>query len=430
MSNMNLPDSDALLASGFAARIKAWAEEIAAQRGVPLGRDPAWCLQRAAWSASKATSDGHVCALLSDIANESARAEIGSDVAAWRRLLLDSGVVGTPDCPGACPLILDGADRLYLHKYLAFEKSLANRLLQADWTPRPPSAATCDLLDQLFRREADTGNDAQADWQKIAAALALLRPITIISGGPGTGKTTTVANILSCLLADDPLCRIALAAPTGKAAARMLEALRSRAQAIPPELSARFPQESFTVHRLLGVTPTAGVFRHDARNPLPIDVLVVDEASMLDLALASRLFDAVPRTARIILLGDKDQLAAVEAGAVFSELSANPALSDDVVAAVAAVARTPLASIAPPAEARGQGVADATVWLTRNYRFDKHSPLGQLASLIVAGDALAAIRRGGRAHASCEDACEVASVREAAGLGDLLDAVTRVEQPL
>src|SRR5690606_10607560 len=145
---------------------------------------------------------------------------------------------------------------------------------------------------------------------------------------------TTVANILACLLADDPLCRIALAAPTGKAAARMLEALRSRAQSIPSELAARFPQESFTVHRLLGVTPTAGVFRHNARNPLPIDVLAVDEAAMLDLALAARLFDAVPRTARIILLGDKDQLAAVEAGAVFSELSANPALSDDVAAAV------------------------------------------------------------------------------------------------
>src|SRR5690606_1269934 len=138
--------------------------------------------------------------------------------------------------PGACPLILDGEDRLYLHKYLAFEKSLANRLLQADWAPQPPSAATCDLLDRLFRREGDAGNEQHADWQKIAAALALLRPITIISGGPGTGKTTTVANILACLLADDPLCRIALAAPTGKAAARMLEALRSRAQSIPSEL--------------------------------------------------------------------------------------------------------------------------------------------------------------------------------------------------
>lgn len=382
MSTMEMPDTDVLLANGFAARVAAWARQIHEARAEPLAKETAQALYRAAWHASRATSTGHVCALLADIASE----EGEPDTAAWRRLLLASGVVGTPAEPGACPLILDDADRLYLHKYFGFETSLAKRLLEADWSPKPPTAATGELLNRLFDRGSAQIVD-EADWQKIAAALALLRPVTIISGGPGTGKTTTVANILACLLADNPACRIALAAPTGKAAARMLEALNARAASIPADLVARFPQESFTVHRLLGVTPSPGVFRHDAQRPLAIDVLVVDEASMLDLALAARLFEAVPRSARIILLGDKDQLAAVEAGAVFSELSANPELGEDVVQAVAAVSGTAPALVRPPLMARGPGVRDAVVWLTRNYRFGKDSAIGKLAALVVAGEA-------------------------------------------
>jgi exodeoxyribonuclease V alpha subunit len=117
-----------------------------------------------------------------------------------------------------------------------------------------------------------------------------------------------------------------MAAPTGKAAARMTEAVRLRPSHPPTEIQARLPTESYTIHRLLGVMPGGG-FRHHAGNRLAIDALVVDEASMLDLALATRLIEAVPDDASIILLGDKDQLAAVESGAVFAELSADPTLS-------------------------------------------------------------------------------------------------------
>ncbi len=323
-----------------------------------------------------------------DAGHHAAQPSQAPDIAAWRSLLLASGVVGTAQQPLACPLILDAADRLYLHKYFGFEKSLAQRVRQADWSPGLPSAPTRELLSRLFARDATADQaDGQPDWQKIAAALALLRPITIISGGPGTGKTTTVANILACLVADNPSCRVALAAPTGRAAARMLAALNARAASIPPELVARFPQQSFTVHRLLGVTPSPGVFRHDAERPLPYDVVVVDEASMLDLALAARLFDAVPQRARIILLGDMDQLAAVEAGSVFSDLSANPALGDDVRQAVATLAGIAPALVQSSAAARGQGVKNAVVWLTRNYRFGRDSAIGQLAALVVAGQA-------------------------------------------
>ena len=240
-------------------------------------------------------------------------------------------MVGTPEAPAAHPLILDDDGRLYLHRYFDYERRLARRLMRAFARPdgrhrqgrRRRSSTACSPPTR-------SGWANRPDWQKIATALALERRLTIISGGPGTGKTTTVVNVLACVLAGNPDCRIRLAAPTGKAAARMLEAIRNAAAHLPADLRERLPAESFTVHRLLGVLPGSGEFRHHAGNPLPIDLLVVDEASMLDLALATKLVEAVPPAAHIILLGDKDQLAAVESGAVFSELSADPTLSNGV----------------------------------------------------------------------------------------------------
>ena len=379
--------SDQLLADGFARHVSKWAAQAGAEPAVVAA------VARAAAALSAAVSQGHVCLMLASLTN-GARDDDASprlDLAGWRAALRGSGIVGTPQAPGAQPLILDDEDRLYLHRYFDYERRLARRLTQARRAPPDRAIASPSLraqLGELFAHNA-THLAGATDWQRLAAALALRGRLTVISGGPGTGKTTTVVNLLACLIALDPDCRIALAAPTGKAAARMTDAIRQRAQHLPPALRDKMPAESSTVHRLLGVTPTG--FAHDAAHPLAIDALVVDEASMLDLALATQLLEAVPLSARIILLGDKDQLAAVESGAVFAELSVDPTLTANCVADLAAMTGTDAESIAPPQPATRSALQDCAVWFTHTYRFASDSGIGRLARDVNAGQSGQAI---------------------------------------
>ena len=164
------------------------------------------------------------------------------------------------------------------------------------------------------------------DWQKLACALATRSAFSIVTGGPGTGKTTTVVRLLALLQAPaveagKPL-RIRLAAPTGKAAARLTESISAQVRTleVAEAIRDKIPSDVTTVHRLLGSRPGTRHFRHHAGNRLPLDVLVVDEASMIDLEMMANLLDAMPAHARLVLLGDKDQLASVEAGAVLGDL--------------------------------------------------------------------------------------------------------------
>ena len=368
------------LAHAFAGQLQRWS--LAAGASV----QDASAAAQAGNSLSLACAAGHVCLRLSALPASTGGA---NSVAQWRSSLLASGVVAPDSAPASAPLILDAQDRLYLHRYFDYERRLAQRLIQARQNSAPVSdvAVLRQRLDALF---PDVSRDIAVNWQKLAAALALRGHLLIVSGGPGTGKTTTVVNLLACLLAQDASCRIALAAPTGKAAARMTEAIRAQATTLPAALQCLLPGEAFTVHRLLGARPD-GNFRHHAGKPLAIDALVLDEASMLDLALATRLLEAVPDGARIILLGDKDQLSAVESGAVFAELGMDTGLSLACRQDLADLSGTPLAAIIPPDAIAPSALQDCVVWLTHNFRFAAGSGIGRLAGHINAGDAHAAI---------------------------------------
>ncbi len=371
MDTASLETPEQTLAKAFARHVLDWACETMAESGGTLDRATRTLLERATYYTSLAVSSGDTCLPLVALASDGM-----DDRDALRASLLASGMVAPSDAPGSAPLVLDGGDRLYLHRYFDYERTLAQRLA----TMRAVRTVDTKSLLALFNELFSSSDTNEPDWQKIAVALALRQQLLIVSGGPGTGKTTTVASLLACILHTDRDNRIMLAAPTGKAAARMLEAIRDRLGGLPPELRPLIPQQAQTIHRLLGMTADGTSVRYHADNPLPLDTLVIDEASMLDLAMAARLFDAVPAGARVILLGDKDQLAAVEAGSVFAELSAHRVFSQDCMNDLAALAGSSALPESPSTASQTAPLADSVVWLTRNYRFNADSGIGLLAS--------------------------------------------------
>ncbi|MCL6415829.1 AAA family ATPase [Aestuariirhabdus sp. Z084] len=226
------------------------------------------------------------------------------------------------------PLVLDGY-RLYLNRYWYYECALASDLCQR-------AGASVDIDAELLQSSLQRlfgQSQPGLDWQQVAAALSASHRFSVISGGPGTGKTTTVTKLLLAIseqyfVNEGREPRIRLAAPTGKAAARLNESIKqakARLRVLPEltelsELLSAIPEEAVTLHRLLGWQGHGGRFRYGRDNPLLIDLLVLDEASMVDLPMMSHLLEALPDDARLILLGDRDQLASVEAGSVLGDI--------------------------------------------------------------------------------------------------------------
>jgi exodeoxyribonuclease V alpha subunit len=333
---------------------------------------------------------GNVCLDLSQHAgraffDSSAVAGMAPELNEWIAMLEGSPFVAAAGT--VAPMILSG-ERLYLHRQWTDEQAVGASIMARVKS----SNVNLDILKSGLVELYPNEDAAHVDWQKLAAAQAVLHQFTVISGGPGTGKTTTVVKVLSLLLAQDPTMKIRLAAPTGKAAARMVESIRGARKnlQLDPLVSRAMPDEASTIHRLLGQRGGNGrrLFRHNNSNPLHMDCLVIDEASMIDLSLMRALLDALPLSTRLILLGDRDQLASVDAGNVLGDITGHGtelAYSEGSVAALASLCGVEQSSL--PVNAQLPEVAGAIALLRTSYRFTQNSGIGQLARLVNTGDA-------------------------------------------
>ncbi|MDI9238125.1 exodeoxyribonuclease V subunit alpha [Lysobacter sp. LF1] len=332
----------------------------------------------------------------------------------WRDALNASRWVSQGEADSAsaqAPLVLEQG-MLYLRRYREYERRLAAGLRRI--AAATPEAGDLKPLAPLFASLFPGARDG--DRQARAAALALVRALLLVTGGPGTGKTTTITRVLLLLIeqahrAGRATPRIALAAPTGRAAERMAESLRAataqlrRIDGVDTALCDALPQAGSTLHRLLGTIPGSPRFRHDADHPLPFDVIVVDEASMVDLPLMCKLVEAVPEGARLILLGDRDQLPSVEAGDVLAAIT-DAAGEGDAFPSNLATMLAPLLGEVPASDAPGTALSGHRVQLQRGYRQSEALQLAPLADAMRAGDAdsaLALLHEGVRGVTFHED---------------------------
>jgi exodeoxyribonuclease V alpha subunit len=411
---------DALVEAGVLRRLGAsFARFIAAL--APTPDTAAAPLALASALLSELEGSGHSCLQLDELAADPCRllgwtrdhwdsllehcGTLPPDLKAWQAALAmceQVWIVGDED--RRQPLVLDH-ERLYLRRYWKNETQVAREVARRASRLRESDAgrvrAWLDLLFDSGAAAAQPGNEADGpDWQRIACAIAVRSGFSIITGGPGTGKTYTVARLLALLfaLADEPeRIRIALAAPTGKAAARLKQSIddalgslagRLGNQLNLARLAERLPAAG-TLHSLLGARPDTRMLRHHAGNPLDVDVLIVDEASMIHLEMMAALLDALPPTTTLILLGDKDQLASVEAGAVLGDLCFEAQEGRYTAATAQYVAAACGETIPKKMLSKGDALAQQTVMLRKSRRFG--GPIGKLARAINNGDVQAAI---------------------------------------
>ncbi len=346
----------------------------------------------AAALVSKFTQEGHICIDISEICGEKIEDSpfVYPDKDIWIRSLEESHVIGKPG--EYKPLILDNRSRLYLFRYWEYQQILSDIILKR--ISNNNINVDCSLLNKGINRFFHgSASNKEIDWQNVAAIVPILKNFSVISGGPGTGKSTIVSKIMALLIdqAVRETLRFALVTPTGKAASRLQESLvRSKEELdIPDEIKNKIPHKTSTIHRLLRTVSDTPYFYYNADNKLPVDVVIVDEASMIDLALMSKLFQAVPLSARIILLGDMNQLASVEAGAVFGDIC-NTGNKNYFSKYFCKKIENMTGIKFNYFDKRPDktGVHDIIINLKKNYRFNEKSGIGEVTKAINSGDGL------------------------------------------
>jgi exodeoxyribonuclease V alpha subunit len=349
---------------------------------------------------SRATGEGHVCLDLSTVEGRPLITdESGTDdfvtptLEVWRKKLNSSSFVGRPG--DYRPLILDDRSRLYLYRYWDYQNILANGI--SERVVSKIEGVDLPLLKEGLSKFFSPLEKGKTDWQKLAAFVSVLKKFCLVSGGPGTGKSTLIARIIALILEQrkGSAMRIAIAAPTGKAAARLQEAIQNGKETLPIEahIKEAIPTEASTLHRLMGTIPGSPYFRHNGENPLPVDMVIVDEASMVDLALMSKLVQALPPDARLVVLGDKDQLASVEAGAVLGDMCDTGRIhgfSKNFSTRFREITGDSF-DISPKND-NGPGIQDCIVDLQKNYRFGLECGIHAVSLAVNQGDGNLALR--------------------------------------
>ncbi|MES2164540.1 MAG: exodeoxyribonuclease V subunit alpha [Pseudomonadota bacterium] len=407
---------DALTENGQLRRLSGAFARFIASVGVSSPHLMAVCVL-----LSELEGRGHSCLMLDELQDDLS-AQLGWTGDEWRALRDAAGVwprsadawrtllagcdqvmpVGGKDLQQ--PLVLDG-ERLYLRRYWRDETLVAEAVrgrALGGLIALDAETSTADVrhwLDILFPHAPRGG---VTDWQKIACAVAMRGKLGIITGGPGTGKTYTVARLLALLFATagdrQSALRVALAAPTGKAAARLKQSIDTALDDLAEKVGSALPLHELaarmgparTLHSLLGARPDTRAFQHNAGNQLEVDVLIVDEASMIHLEMMSALLAALPRTATLILLGDKDQLASVEAGAVLGDLCHNAEAGGYESETLSYVQASTGQQIPDNFAGDGGSIAQQTVMLRESRRFG--GPIGALALAVNAGNAAASLQ--------------------------------------
>lgn len=394
MTSMTIQEIENYYSTGFFSEIDIHFARFVSR----LSGDGNPALFLAAALVSKFTSTGHICLDLSDAADclmteqeHVQRSLVCPKLVPWINALRVSPAVGSPG--EFKPLILDDSSRLYLHRYWEYEQKLAQALrLRSCYSEIPVDKQTLkEGLDRYFPNEMSN----EIDWKKLAAFTAVVKKLAVICGGPGTGKTTTIAKILGLLIEQaSEGYRIALTAPTGKAADRLQKAIQKTKENLPCSkmTMSAIPDTASTLHRLLGSLPGSVYVRYNSEAPLPLDVVVVDEASMVDLPLMSKLFQAVLPETKIILFGDKDQLASVESGAVFREVCSRERIEKFSAHFLQSYRESAKEKIGFASHTNSRSVlADCIVELKENYRFGCDSGIGRISNMVNAGDGDAAL---------------------------------------